>query len=293
MSRSHWRTASGLASILLSISILLVIRGKHRHPLPPRVQGSLSRSMNCAYGSKNLTFATLYSSPTACYTLALGIFLSTFRAEHSSYRVLVLHDATIDIPDELAGLAGNAAEFRSIPRIVDYSVVLRLQAMATKFQLWTLECFDAVAYFDADHVFVGNPDGIFDACRGAPFCAVPDVSPSSKRARQFNAGAMVIEPSTKFAKELLEAYRARYLWMNKKDLRRSGDQIFLNHFIRNWRVMPSTYNAQHGKQGIVMHDKVWKNKSGAFVDSMISSPFLKDLLLKCQLEQVREVSKMT
>jgi hypothetical protein len=26
---------------------------------------------------------------------------------------------------------------------------------------------------------------------------------------------------------------------------------------------------------------------------MISSPFLKDLLLKCQLEQVREVSKMT
>ena len=270
---------------------MLVIPGRHTEP--HKIAGSLSDSINCMYGSKDLTFATLYTSPTSCYTLALGVFLSTFRATNSSHKVLVLHDSTVNVPDEIVELAGNAAEFRIIPQIVDYSVVPRLQAMATKFQLWTLECYDTVAYFDADHVFVGNPDGVFEACGRAAFCAAADVSPSGKRAHQFNAGAMVIKPSSTFAKDLLEAYRTRYAWMNKKDLTRSGDQIFLNHFIRNWQAMPCTYNAQHGKQGIVMHDKIWKNKSGAFAESMISSLFLKDLRQKCQLEQEHEFSKLT
>jgi len=290
MFRSHWRTVLCVASTLFCVFIMLVIPGRYRQP---KIQGSLSGSISCVYGSKNLTFATLYTSPTSCYTLALGVFLSSFRAASSSFKVLVLHDATVDVPDELAELAGNAAEFRPISLIVDYNVVPRLQAMATKFQLWTLECYDAVAYFDADHVFVGNPDGVFEACGGAAFCAVPDVSPSGKRAHHFNAGAMVIEPSSTVAKDLLEAYRSRYAWMKKKDLTRSGDQIFLNHFIRNWQAMPSTYNAQHGKQGIVMHDKIWKNKSGAFAESMIKSLFLKDLRRKCQLEQEHEFSKLT
>jgi hypothetical protein len=95
---------------------------------------------------------------------------------------------------------------------------------------------------------------------------------------------MVIQPSATYAGALLEAYWARSDWMSKKDVRRSGDQIFLNHFIHSWRALPTTYNAQHGERGIVMHDKAWKNKSGAFVGAITSSPYINKLLSECNLE---------
>ena len=248
--------------------------------LLPRIRGNLLAEESCFNSSDKFVFATLYTAPTVCYTVALGVLLSSFRAVNSTHKLLVLHASGVQIPFRLLVLGGAAAEFRSLPLITDQVVAPRLRAMATKFQLWAL-CYNAVAYVDADHVFTLNPDGIFDACRGSTFCAVLDASPSGKRSRQFNAGAMVLRPSRQLAEGLLEAYKVRSSWMNAKEIQRSGDQIFLNHEIHNWRALPSTFNAQHGEKGIIIHDKVWKNKSGSFVH-VAEHPYISQLLSECR-----------
>lgn len=245
---------------------------------------------------RSSVFVTMQTDRSPCYDLALGIFIHSFISVNSSMPLLVFYGEHGTVDEELRSIAakGGRVSFRTVPLLKDERVQPRLKHMATKFQLWTLTCFHQVAYFDADHVFMANPDKIFDECKNQEFCAAEDSAPNGHRAGQFNAGAMVFTPSAEYAKQLVGAYQTRESLMTEKELHRSGDQIFLNRLRGgNWTKFNSTYNSQHGKLGIVVHDKIWKNRASLDVEKLLGgSTYLRNLLKVCRESESESSSKM-
>jgi len=289
----HTRAAVGGIAVMASVVALCALSWYAQQTEPPSERflggrpstpGGLGTS--CANASNRSAFATLFTAKNPCYELALAVFLKTFLTTNSVHRMIVLHGPGVALSPELRLLAGDSVTLVEVPLLKDTFVQPRLRTMATKFQLWELTCFSKIAYYDADHIFFENADNVFSAC-STDFCAVPDPSPSGHRAGQFNAGAIVIVPSSAYAQYLWREYRRRSDFLSSKDVKRSGDQVFLN-FVRRgaWQPLASTFNAQHGARGAVVHDKLWKNKSGLDFGTIFGgSSFLKRLLVQCEAEE--------
>jgi len=73
----------------------------------------------------------------------------------------------------------------------------------SKLHAFQLTQFERVAVYDTDHLWVGgNPDGVFEWCGDAAFCAVLDNPPG------FNMGAFVLRPNITRAPDLLRRWES-------------------------------------------------------------------------------------
>ena len=109
----------------------------------------------------------------------------------------------------------------------------------TKIHIWNLTIYDQICYIDADCMVVGNIENVFTDCASVDFAAAPDVFPPDR----FNAGVLVVKPSSKTYTELCEA-------LNIIESYDGGDTGFLNNYFKNWYTgppssrLPYAYNCQ-------------------------------------------------
>lgn len=138
-----------------------------------------------------------------------------------------------------------------------------LGAMGTKLNLWTLNGYDQIAYYDADHVFLSNADSIFDECGcDLPFCGVWDPripthtflhtfgQPSSGQyaRRLVNAGMLVLRPDRAYAVFLRTqwARRSEFMMDDLDMVAKGSDQTFFNHMMGDrFRTVDQGFNLMH------------------------------------------------
>ncbi len=111
------------------------------------------------------------------------------------------------------------------------------ESMYTKLQLWRLPC-QQVVYIDYDVLTLRSPDGAFDLCGNAPFCAVYVGDPIL---RHFNSGVFVFMPGNSTywrLRGILDEDGRRGVARN------SPDQDLLNEAFPEWKALPSRYNVQ-------------------------------------------------
>lgn len=87
------------------------------------------------------------------------------------------------------------------------------------------EAFDKIVFLDADTMVLKNIDELFsrDISTGYPFAASPEIMPPD----HFNTGVMVIRPSARVHRELLQA-------APHTESLDGTEASFLNAFFRNW-----------------------------------------------------------
>ena len=102
----------------------------------------------------------------------------------------------------------------------------------TKLQIWNLVDYDKVVYIDADTLVLQNVDELFE--RPTP-AAAPDTFPPDK----FNAGVMVIRPSTDTFKDMMSKINV----LGSYD---TGDTGFLNEYFPKWFEMSAGHRLPFG-----------------------------------------------
>ena len=110
----------------------------------------------------------------------------------------------------------------------------------TKLQIWNLVDYDKVVYIDADTLVLQNVDELFE--RPTP-AAAPDTFPPDK----FNAGVMVIRPSTDTFKDMMSKINV----LGSYD---TGDTGFLNEYFPKWFEMSAGHRLPFGYNALrTMH----------------------------------------
>jgi len=139
--------------------------------------------------------------------------------------VLTTPDISRRARERLETLGWDVREVEPISHpSVDRLLFPRFANVFTKLRAWELLDLDRVVFLDADTLVLKNIDELFER-RG--FAAAPDFFLPD----HFNSGVMVLEPSTRTFKRMLEVLAASGTYDG-------GDQGFLNTFYPDWYSMP-------------------------------------------------------
>lgn len=166
---------------------------------------------------------------------ALGKSLERAQSAHPKL-VLVTPDVPQAARETLAAQRWQVREVETVQNPTPDGELLfsRFKFSFTKLQAWSLDDFDKVVLMDADTIALTNIDDLFErpAIAAAPDFLLPD---------RFNSGVMVIEPSKKLLRSMLDALFSAGSYDG-------GDQGFLNTFFPDWYAsaaahrLPSGYN---------------------------------------------------
>lgn len=131
-------------------------------------------------------------------------------------------------------------QVREVPRIdsprCNYNAARWVHTF-TKLNVFGLSEFDRVLFLDADCIVTGDISSLFTRkVKGLGACWV------NRTAGRFNSGVMVIEPEKFSLQEMVEALTNL---PPKQTGVHTGDQGFLNFWIRNWTQLPDRFNQRH------------------------------------------------
>jgi alpha-N-acetylglucosamine transferase len=198
------------------------------------------------------------------YVRAVMLWIRTLRESGSQEEIVVLLTEDLFNDREVKPLVEQQEELRfKIKYIARHHQILGVRAgyqwQLNKLAIWTLEEYDQVAYYDADHIVMRNPDGLFAECGRAMLCATQDTGIPE---HYFNGGFLVIRPDR-------EIYRALVQVASYANNRQFAEQDMLNDLFKNkWRGLAVEYNWMHinrrdvlnaavFKRLIAIHEKFW------------------------------------
>ena len=176
----------------------------------------------------------------------------------------VLHNAEAAPRDALAGISAVGAQmhYHQVDMIHGHTSGFdrHYAHMYTKLHAWRVlaPLCGTVALVDYDVLTLRSPDGIFDACGGAPLCAVR----TNRNVSYFNGGLLVFPPD-----EATFARMKRTVATERERGRRRDDaeQGLLNEWYPTWKSLPVEYNVQGVAAGapwnqdttVFLHEKYW------------------------------------
>lgn len=218
--------------------------------------------------TKKVAYVTLFSNDA--YLHGVLALCRSLKLVHSRYPLLVLHTASVSLSAtrclEVEGCTLLPSTPLDLPDHVDHSLYARqlYKECWCKLRMWELEDFDRLIYLDADMAVFKNIDHLFNLPRG--FYAVgdcfggreemevrnsccyfhPDEQPG-----YFNAGFMVLNPSTNELRVMMSALKSGALHVGK-----FAEQDMLNSYFKGqWQALGYTYNAQ--KRIKTHHPNLW------------------------------------
>jgi hypothetical protein len=199
------------------------------------------------------------------YTDCLVFLITTLRAAGWRDDVLVLatHDANSADVERVRSLGVQIKRVTNIAALSSSDP--SMLSMFTKLHAWNLTQYAQVAFYDSDHVFLGDPSAAFDECGEALFCATGDTGIKDfyhrpdviNEATYFNAGFMLLRPNATAMEWLMSM---RHLGEGTPFV----DQDMLNNvFSGKWKRLDERYNRMHTyRRGITdgtvaIHEKFW------------------------------------
>lgn len=212
--------------------------------------------------------AMLHSESNVCYDLLLLVGLDTWLRTNSKYPMLILH--SVPLPprvEELVRVNADKLIPRKVVSIESSSVMKkRVKSAATKLAVWAQSDYDQIVYWDSDHIFVENSDGIFEApddggqelLYAVPYekyCNKPILMDRLQTRGQciFQSNNFLVRPNPHVYTKLLNLFRHKFWIMSFHQYLKTADQGFLNAALRGrWKQMDSQ------KVGRAKHVKVWK-----------------------------------
>jgi glycogenin glucosyltransferase len=188
-------------------------------------------------------FATLLSDDK--YFNGVSVLIKTLQKHNpeSKIPIVVLVDETRVSSTTIKRLSSMCSEVKAVQPLVHKATAPHTSAgegsdqpswassEMTKLHIWDLTTYEQVFYIDADCMVIGNISNVFEQCQDVDFAAAPDVFPPDR----FNAGVMVIKPSSERFAELCLALET----LPSYD---GGDTGFLNAFMPDWYVFCSMFS---------------------------------------------------
>lgn len=176
----------------------------------------------------------------------------------------VLHNAEAAPHGVLGGIPGARAQvhFHQVDLIHGHTSGFNRHYahMYTKLHAWRVlaPLCGTVALVDYDVLTLRPPDGVFDACGGAPLCAVR----SRSNATYFNGGLLVLQPD---AATFVRMKRTVAMEREQGRRRDDAEQSLLNEWYPAWKPLPLEYNVQGVAAGapwsqdksVFLHEKYW------------------------------------
>ena len=208
----------------------------------------------------------------------------------------VLHNAEAAPHGVLGGIPGARAQvhFHQVDLIHGHTSGFNRHYahMYTKLHAWRVlaPLCGTVALVDYDVLTLRPPDGVFDACGGAPLCAVrsryphpppatytayhlqphlhrpttttPTASAARSNATYFNGGLLVLQPD---AATFVRMKRTVAMEREQGRRRDDAEQSLLNEWYPAWKPLPLEYNVQGVAAGapwsqdksVFLHEKYW------------------------------------
>jgi hypothetical protein len=218
------------ATLVYSFCILQVLRTARTRPGTAPVPRRVIATMYLQEGPDTHQRYASYVS-----TLARSL-----RSTGCRVPMVIMYTADVDAGEvaRMKRVLSPLEEMRLVTRLSCHhtSEYFKYSGQLTKLHIWELDA-GQVMYYDADHVFLRDPTPAFDLCGDAPLCATGDqgLGPHT----YFNAGFLVVRPSTRQYQKLL---RAPGLFAYSEFC----DQGPLNQIFKsNWKPLPKVYNLMH------------------------------------------------
>eukprot|EP00835_Amoeboradix_gromovi_P006635 NODE_824_length_3906_cov_0.315209.p1 type:complete len:306 gc:universal NODE_824_length_3906_cov_0.315209:2001-1084(-) len=189
------------------------------------------------------------------YFSALLLWIASLKHYSVADDIIVM--ATPDVPTTiLNSVRDMGAKVNTVTRLESNGTSEWYTPMLTKLTLWTFTEYDQIAYYDADHIFMSNPEQVFQDCGNATFCASHD---PYQRDGYFNAGFLVLRPNITVYKEMM-------LRSDLSNNRGLAEQDMLNEIFENkWKSMGQRHNlmkitrkAVSDSNLVAIHEKWWE-----------------------------------
>ena len=141
-----------------------------------------------------------------------------------------------------------------------------------KLHLWELSAYDKVAFYDADHLFLDDPDALFDACSGWMCAHGPPEGQSVEPAgrHHFNAGFFVVRPNASLVPTILAAWLDCVDPSSAADFHDRRENKCVQHILSGVHGMSARFNKINteldrgalgeplGADTAVVHAKFWR-----------------------------------